>query len=531
MPTNFTDLLLPLEAMDYTLFDKYREESQSRMEVLSRLKRGAHIHLSAICGTGMGSVAALLKQQGFYITGSDKRFYPPMGDIVRGIAEKLYEGYDERNLDATPALVVIGNNLSADNPEVQRVMREGIPYASMPEVFGALLVGDYDYCGHSVVVTGTHGKTTTSAAVATILESAQLKPGYFIGGVPLDLPGGIRPPDFQRTAEERIVVLEGDEYDSAFFAKWPKFLSYRPDVLIITSIEFDHADIYESLYEIEQEFARLVSMMPKDGVVIVSTDGDALQRNVPLWRRNAPCKILTYGSEPYADLRILSRKPTAQGQELEFQLRDCKLTATANLGGLQNAMNFLAAAGAAEFLGLTPERISEGIASFHGVLRRQTNHGSLVSKALFIEDFAHHPTAIKLTLDGLKEQHPAKALVAAYEPRSNTSMRSFFQEDYVQAFDAADVVLLLVVGKKEIYSNTSSAAGTLDVEKLAADLSAKGKKVHVLPEASQIGDWILANTGEKDLVVCMSNGDFGGLIQRLKATIPGAERLLVPSSS
>jgi UDP-N-acetylmuramate: L-alanyl-gamma-D-glutamyl-meso-diaminopimelate ligase len=499
--------------MDYALFESKKDESFARIKAVSALSPGAHIHLSAICGTGMGSVASLLKQRGFYITGTDKRFYPPMGDVVRSLADKLYEGYQEENLSPRPELVVIGNNLSKDNPEVQAVLKNNIPFASMPEVFGALLIGDHHYCGTSIVVTGTHGKTTTTAAVATILETAHRKPGYFVGGVPNNLPGGVRPPDFARAMEERVVVLEGDEYDSAFFAKWPKFLSYRPDILIITSIEFDHADIYENLVEIEREFSRLVSMMPKNGLVLVADHGKSLERLVAGWKKNAPCKVLTYGES--GDLKLVFRKPSPEGQKLELKLSKFSVTADAKMGGIQNALNLLAAAGACEFFGLSADEISKGIETYTGVLRRQTVHGLITSGATMIEDFAHHPTAVKLTLDGIKEQYPNKRIVAAYEPRSNTSMRSIFQEDYTAAFGAADLVLLLTVGDGKIYNNTKSEVGKLNVEKLTEDLKSQGKEALVFSSASELGDWILAETGEKDLVVCMSNGDFGGLIQRL----------------
>ena len=500
--------------MDYSLFEAKKGESRTRIDNLSNLKAGDHIHLSAICGTGMGSVASVLKQLGFYISGSDKAFYPPMGEVVRALADKLYEGYSPENLNPKPDLVVIGNNLSANNPEVQEAIAKGIPYASMPEVFGALLIGDHNYCGISVVVTGTHGKTTTTAAIASILESAKRKPGYFVGGVPNNLPGGVRPPDFTRPAAERIVVLEGDEYDSAYFAKWPKFLSYRPDLLIITSIEFDHADIYENLLEIEREFSRLVSMMPKSGLVLVANQGKSLERLVAGWKRNAPCKVITYGQN--AELNIISRSANTEGQKLELQLQNMKVMADAKMGGLQNALNLLAAAGACEHLGLSSDEISEGISKYTGVLRRQTVHGNLKTGAILIEDFAHHPTAVKLTLDGIKEQYPGKRIVVAYEPRSNTSMRCFFQEEYVHAFGAADLILLLTVGAKEIYSNTKSESGKLDIQKLTLDLKALGKETLSFVSAEELGAWILGNTKTEDVVVCMSNGDFGGLIQKLQ---------------
>jgi UDP-N-acetylmuramate: L-alanyl-gamma-D-glutamyl-meso-diaminopimelate ligase len=286
--------------MDFSQFELKRQESEARMEFVRTLAKGSHIHLSGICGTGMGSVAALLKQLGFRISGSDKAFYPPMGGVVKALTSEIYEGYRPENLTTTPALVVIGNNLSADNPEVKEVIARGIPFASMPEVIGALLIGTREQVPTSIVVTGTHGKTTTTAAIATLLDKAGRSPGFMIGGVPLDLPSQVRP-------GVREVVIEGDEYDSAFFAKWPKFLSYRPDILVITSLEFDHADIYENIEEIEREFTRLISLVPSSGKIFVSTDSPALLKLIPIWREQAKAELISYGTE--GQLEVVRRIP------------------------------------------------------------------------------------------------------------------------------------------------------------------------------------------------------------------------------
>jgi UDP-N-acetylmuramate: L-alanyl-gamma-D-glutamyl-meso-diaminopimelate ligase len=243
-----------------------------------------------------------------------------MGDVVRGIAEKLFEGYAASNLEPKPDFVVIGNSLSRGNVEVEAVIERGIHYGSMPELFSALLIGSREYCRTSVVVTGTHGKTTTSAAAAVMLDRAGLKPGYFIGGVPQDLQAGIRAVDLSILSEKRCVVLEGDEYDSAFFAKWPKFLSYRPDILIVTSLEFDHADIYESLEHIEIEFTRLVMSVPKGEHLIVCTDNDRLRKLVFEWSQSESfvANLHSYGSREDAEYKLVSRTPLeAPGKSTE----------------------------------------------------------------------------------------------------------------------------------------------------------------------------------------------------------------------
>jgi len=504
--------------MDHTLFDKHGAESAARMRVLAALPKGSRIHLSAISGTGMAAVAALLKELGFQISGTDKAFYPPMGDVVRKLTTNLFEGYRAENLDPAPDFVVIGNNLSRSNPEVEAVIQRGIPFASMPEVFGALLIGDRKFCGNSIVVTGTHGKTTTSAAVATLLDKAGRKPGYFIGGVPNDLPGGLRAPDLQRPAAERVVVLEGDEYDSAFFAKWPKFLSYRPDILIVTSIEFDHADIYENLEEIEFEFSRLVSMLPKTGLVLVSDQGDSLQRLSAKWKTSAPCEVLSYGSEPASPLRVVRRVPDQSGQDLELEIQGELIAFHSSLTGAHNAHNLLAAAAAGKKIGLTAQEIAHGLSQFRGVLRRQTVHGEL-GGVLLVEDFAHHPTAVQLTLEGLRERYPGRRMIAAFEPRSNTTRQGFFQEEYPASFKCADLVLLLDVQEKPTYSNTKNQAEPFDVSKMRGRIQQLGITAKDFSAVNELKQWILSNTRPGDLLVCMSNGDFGGLVPDLRQTL------------
>lgn len=489
--------------------------SVARAKAVAALPRGAHIHVSGACGTGMASVLQLLKALGYHVTGSDKAFYPPMGDVVRKVADKVYEGYSEKNLVPHPALVVIGNSLSRGNPEVEYVLEQSLPFASMPEVFSALLIGDREHCPMSIVVTGTHGKTTTTAAVAKLFDSAGRKPGYFIGGVPKNLPGSIRAVDTSVPTEQRVVALEGDEYDSAFFAKYSKFHSYRPDIAIITSIEFDHADIYSSLAEIEIEFTRLVARVPKSGAILAADDSETLDRLIPAWAPSIQAPVYRYGSKPSSAFRLLSRTPLGgAGQELALSLRGAELTARTSLSGPHNALNLLAAAAAGSLNGLSLDEIARGVSAFEGVLRRQ--HVVLDRDGITVlEDFAHHPTAVETTLRGLRELYPARRIVAVFEPRSNTSRRGFFQEAYAKSFDSADSVIIQNIVDSGGYWGTSEKREALSVPRLVSEIGQRGPHAVCFETVPEILDYLGTETKPGDVIVLMSNGDFGGLPKSL----------------
>jgi len=493
------------------------QESARRIESVAGFKPPAHIHISGICGTGTAAVAILLKELGFRVTGSDKAFYPPMGDVVRGVADRIYSSYSKDNLVERPDLVVIGNALSRDNPEAEYVLAEKIPFASMPEVFAALLIGKRDHCKTSIVVSGTHGKTTTAAAIARMCDSAGRRPGYFVGGVPQDFPSGIRPVSTELPLEKRVVVLEGDEYDSAFFAKWAKFHSYRPDIAIVTSLEFDHADIYESIDEIVEEFNIFVRRVPATGVILVCDEGDRLSALVNGWQSDpsVTARIMRYGANPASEFRLIER--TAQidsadcgGQQLKIQLGNEKVSVDVRLGGPHNALNLLATAAVGSIIGLSSEEICFGLAAFNGVVRRQQLLGDFDGVRL-LEDFAHHPTEVRLTLQGFKENHPGRRLIAVFEPRSNTSRRSFFQEDYVSSFDAADLAVIQRVAQPGGYSGTSSPVIALDVDRLAENIESRGTPVKVFDAPGEIEEFVLTEARQGDVVVLMSNGAFGGL--------------------
>lgn len=494
-------------------------ESEEREKFVGTLPRGSYVHISGVCGTGTGSVAALLKGLGFGVTGSDKAFYPPMGDVVRAHLDKVFEGYSESNLDEAPDLVVIGNNLSRGNPEVERVIRENIPFASMPEVLGALLVGTRDECPTSIVAAGTHGKTTTSCMIATMLDQAGRKPGYFIGGVPSTLPGSIRAVDRGIARSLRCVVLEGDEYDSAFFAKWPKFHSYRPDIVVFTSLEFDHADIYESEAQIALEFTRLARRVPQAGAILLCDAYPSLKRLAAEWEADpaVSARVLFYGEDPGSPFRITRRAPAEPGSEhaqhLTMLLEGETLEVSTTESGVHNAQNALACAAVGSLLGLNSGELQRGLEAFRGVLRRQrvvAQEGGIC----VIEDFAHHPTAVRLTLDGLRERYPGSRLFAVYEPRSNTSRRSFFQDDYASAFAAADAVYIKRVADAGGYSATAAELTALDVPKLIEGYKSAGKQAYS-GSTEEVFSRLLSELKPGDVVVVMSNGDFEGLLPKL----------------
>lgn len=499
-----------LEPIISTNFDQH---CKKRVAHLASLKAGAKIHLSGVCGTGMSAVLSLLKHKGFYCTGSDKAFYPPMGDVVRKLADQVFEGYSEQNISSEVELVIIGNALSRGNPEVEYVLKNNIAFASMPEVFSAFLIGDRSYCAKSVVVAGTHGKTTTSAMIAESLASAGLEPGYFIGGVPTNLPGGLALVSENFPPEKRIVVLEGDEYDCAFFAKFAKCLCYRPDIIVLTSIEFDHADIYSSIEEINQQFELLISQLPEDGYLIACNEDEGVKNLVQSLIKQGKLnenKVKFYGH--YGDFRIFSRKISAQQQLLELDLNGEQRSLKLQVSGEYNALNALSALAVQKCLGL--KIVKRGLEDFKGVLRRQQ---VLYSKNNIdvIEDFAHHPTAVKKTLEALKERYAGRELVAVFEPRSNTSRRAVFQKDYAQAFDAANHAMILDIVEASTYSKDGHEVVALNLQDLVSDINSRGIKTQLYPTVDQLLAAITESAKPGTVFVLMSNGDFGGLPKKL----------------
>jgi UDP-N-acetylmuramate: L-alanyl-gamma-D-glutamyl-meso-diaminopimelate ligase len=461
-----------------------------------------HIHLSGICGTAMASLAGLLQLQGHRITGSDKAAYPPMSDQLRAMGIDVMEPYAETNLDPVPDLVVIGNALSRGNPEVERVLDQRIPFTSM----AALLREEFLKGRESLVVAGTHGKTTTTSMLAWIYqvaarENPAFEPSFLIGGVAENFATSfqLRP--------TRTFIIEGDEYDTAFFDKGPKFLHYFPDALILTSVEFDHADIYAGLAAVKTAFKRLVNLVPRRGL-IVAFDGNP---NVDECVARALCRVERYGFSEASDWRIrnlrhedgLSRWEVWRAGELWAELE-------MSLAGEHNALNATAAAALAAGNGVPTDAIKAALASFKSVKRRLEVRAR-IGGITVIDDFAHHPTAIRETLRALRSLFPEARLWAVLEPRSNTLRRKVLEADLVASLRLADRVVLAGVYQQQ----NIPEAERLHPEDVVRALNVAGTQADLCPDVEAIVNGIVPQLQSGDVVAILSNGGFDGIYEKL----------------
>lgn len=455
------------------------------------------IHLIGVAGTAMGSLAGMLKDAGYTVTGSDTGVYPPMSDYLAGLGIDVMIGFEAKNLDHKPDLVVVGNVVRAIYPEAEALLGSDLPYCSMPQLLGHL----YLERAHSVVLAGTHGKTTTTAITAWLLERAGLNPGFLIGGVP---------GNFDRTARAgggTHFVIEGDEYDTAFFDKGPKFLHYRPRTAVLTSVEFDHADIYRDLDHVKQSFRRLIDILPEDGCLIARWDDEGA-RDVA---QGARCEVWRYGPDQPWDGRV-EDVDTDRGVMRFSVLRDGAAVGTfeSSMVGEHNLYNQVAATAAALRAGAPPEALADGFATFKGIKRRQEVIGE-PGGVTVLDDFAHHPTAVKVTLEALRTRFGGRRLWAVWEPRSATSRRNVFQDRYAAAFDAADQVVI---------ATPYNTAGIDEAERFSADtlvedLTARGVDALTLPDADSIAQTVAVRAHPGDVVAVLSNGGFDGLHGKL----------------
>jgi UDP-N-acetylmuramate: L-alanyl-gamma-D-glutamyl-meso-diaminopimelate ligase len=463
-----------------------------------------HIHLIGICGTAMASLAGLLQLEGHRITGSDQAAYPPMSDLLRGLGIPVMEPYAESHLDPAPDLVVIGNALSRGNPEIERVLDERIPFASM-----AALVHDEFLPGRvSLVVAGTHGKTTTTSMLAWIYQTASgqtpaLEPSFLIGGVAENFGSSfqLRP--------TRTFILEGDEYDTAFFDKGPKFLHYFPDALILTHVEFDHADIYADLTEVKTAFRRLVNLVPRRGL-IVAYDGSS---NVTECVKPALCPVERYGFSPEADWQIRNLRYESGRMRWELwrgQARWAELKT--GLAGEHNALNATAAAALAAGQGVNKDAIARALESFQSVKRRLEVRAR-IGGITVIDDFAHHPTAIRETLRALRAVYPAARLWAVLEPRSNTLRRKVLEAELVSSLRLADQVVLAGVYQQQRIPDVER----LHPEEVVDALNVQGTGAELFPDADAIVRAIVPRLASGDVVAILSNGGFDGIYEKLPA--------------
>lgn len=451
------------------------------------------IHIMGIAGTAMASLAGMLKDSGFEVTGSDKAIYPPMSTYLERLNIPVMEGFNAENLSFGPDLVVVGNVIRAIYDEAVALQSSEIPYCSFPQLLGQLFLKD----AHSIVVAGTHGKTTTTSIAAWLIESAGMNPGFLIGGIAKNFDRSARP------GGEEYFVIEGDEYDTAFFDKKPKFLHYRPNTCILTSVEFDHADIYTDEEHVRKSFRELVDIMPETGCMITRWDDRGARAVVA----HAKCEIWKYGPGEEWDGKIESID--TQTGIMEFTvLRDGKPIGTyqSHLVGEHNLYNQVAAAAAATRVGVTPEALAIGFKSFLGIKRRQEVIGNPGSVTV-IDDFAHHPTAVRLTLQALRQKYGGRRIWAVWEPRSATSRRNVFQDDYAKSFDDADQIIV---------ATPPNMAGIPEEERfsvlqLIEDLADRGLNANTWPNSEEIAIQIATHAQPYDVVAILSNGGFGGL--------------------
>jgi UDP-N-acetylmuramate: L-alanyl-gamma-D-glutamyl-meso-diaminopimelate ligase len=472
-----------------------------------------HIHLSGICGTAMASLAGLLREKGCHVSGSDAAAYPPMSDQLQEMGISVAQPYAEANLDPKPDLVVIGNALSRGNPEVERVLDERIPFTSM----AAVLHEEFLAGRESLVVAGTHGKTTTISMLAWIYQTAsrenpEFEPSFLIGGVAENFGTSyqLRP--------THTFLLEGDEYDTAFFDKGPKFLHYFPDGLILTSVEFDHADIYADLAQVKVAFQRLVNLIPRRGL-IVAYDGSP---NVSECISRALCRVERYGFTSDADWRIKNLRHHA-GKSLWEVHHTGELWAEfeMSLAGEHNALNATAAAALAFDHGVPVAAIREALASFHSVKRRLEVR-AVIDGVTIIDDFAHHPTAIRETLKALRQAHPEARLWAVLEPRSNTLRRNVFQHELIESLSLADHVILAAVYQQQRIPENER----LHPEQVIAAINGAGTPAELCADVTAIVDSLERQVHPGDVVAILSNGGFDGIYDKLPARLRQHSRTL-----
>ncbi len=451
-----------------------------------------HFHFLGICGTLMGSVAAALKERGHVVTGSDDGIYPPMSTFLASRGISIASPFSPANLPAAADLIIVGNALSRGNPEVEAVLNRKLPYTSLPEVLRTQFLGGK----RNLVVTGTHGKTTTASLLAWMLASAGKDPTYLIGGIPANLGQGAR------FTDSEFCVLEGDEYDTAFFDKRSKFVHYLPECVIINNIEFDHADIYHNVDEIILSFTRLVNIVPANGLIAFNPDDANVARAIA----RSPAPLLPIGLKAEGEGRICD---IAYGEtETAFTIFGERFTMA--LGGEFNVRNAAMAIAAARFAGLGFHEMRAALASFQGVKRRQEWYGE-ANGITVMDDFGHHPTAIAETLASLRRRQPTRRIWAIFEPRSNTTRRNVFQHSLPAAFAAADGVIMARIARLDQLPE----AERLDPEKVIADIAASGRPAFYEPDSASIVRRAAALAKPGDLVVVFSNGGFDGVHAKL----------------
>jgi len=450
------------------------------------------VHFVGICGTAMASVAAAMRGMGVVVTGSDQNVYPPMSGFLADRQIEVMLGYAESNLAHKPDLVVVGNAISRGNPEVEALLDRKLRYCSLPE----LLKGFFLHGKRSLVVTGTHGKTTTAALLAWVFEHSGLNPGFLIGGIPHNLGQGAR------FTDSEWFVIEGDEYDTAFFDKRSKFVHYLPEVALINNLEFDHADIFPDLAAIQTSFRHFIRLVPRNGLLLANGDEPALAPLLDVTH----CPVKRFGLGAHNAIQAFNLRLGATASEFEIPSFKFHL----NLVGELNVRNALAVVACAKHCGLSNKQIQSAFDTFKGIKRRMEVRG-ISGGVTVVDDFGHHPTAIRETLRALRLKYPHQRLWAVFEPRSNTTRRNVFQTELVTAFQDADAVVVAQVARLELLSPQER----LDPERLMRDLQAAGKPSAYLPDADAIVAHLTGRVQGGDVVCVFSNGGFGNIHAKL----------------
>ena len=464
-----------------------------------------HIHLIGVGGSAMAALAGMLAQRGFRVSGSDNQVYEPTASLLSRLKIEVRAGYDRANLTPASDLVVVGNVVTRSNPEAVALLNSGLPYVSMPEALRHFFLSSR----RVLMVAGTHGKTTSTAMMAQVLNRAGRDPSMLVGGMARNFAGNYR------LGDGADFVLEGDEYDTAFFDKGPKFLHYRATGAIVTSVEFDHADIYRDLAHVESSFRALADQLDEDRVLAVCADSPhALSATA-----ETRAKRLTYGLDAgtfrTADIRIdaggarftITREGAALARDLYLPV-----------GGRMNVANALGVWTLLKEFGLSDRELEEGLASFSGVARRQEIVGEF-GEVTLIDDFAHHPTAIRVTIAAIAERFAGRRVIAAFEPRSNSARRAVFQEGFAEAFDRAARVYLAPVYFKE--NDPLPPTERLDVAALARAISLRGPAAFACDSVEQIVTSVADEARPGDVVICMSNGPFEQIHARLREALSG----------
>jgi UDP-N-acetylmuramate: L-alanyl-gamma-D-glutamyl-meso-diaminopimelate ligase len=478
--------------------DYYGDDSMNQFENRNHIPENVRsIHLIAICGTGMAALAGMLKASGFAVTGSDQHVYPPMSTFLADKGIDIFEGYRAENLNHRPDLVVVGNAVSRDNAEVAALLQGEYHYCSMPQAVNRFIAKDKK----RLVVTGTHGKTTTASILAWILDRAGMDPAFFIGGILKNYDSNCR------LGKGPYMVLEGDEYDTAFFDKGPKFLHYAPHKAILTSVEFDHADIFKDLNHIRQAFDDFLANTPKDASVYAFDHDPVIDGLV----QNKSCRIARYGRQDKSLWRLGRVKVTPPWTMFDIRYGGDRFGEfKTSLMGEHNLTNILAVIAVCHDLGVERHIIAEAVETFEGVKRRQEVRGRKRNITV-LDDFAHHPTAVRETIKAIGPFCEKGRLIAVFEPRTNSSMRRVFQTVYPQSFDGADLICI----RKPPLLHKIPKNERFDSEKLVADLKSQGKAAYYFTDTKAIIDFLADEANGGDYILVMSNGGFDNIHERL----------------